>query len=208
MARTQASDHAAKRAQILRVAARVFATHGYHGASMAQVAAGCGISKGNIYHYYSGKDALLFDVLESYLKGLRDRIMGLDLTWMGAEEGFRRLIFEVLRAYQGSDNEHRVQISALDQLPRAGSAVLRGYQRDLVAKMSVALSSARPEVFYQDNARLRAATMSVFGMLNWYFMWNSGAGAAARDAYAGLVADLTLGGVGAIGQPPAAPGQA
>ena len=29
--------------------------------------------------------------------------------------------------------------------------------------------------------------MSVFGMLNWYFMWGAGQGAAAREEYAALV---------------------
>lgn len=40
--------------------------------------------------------------------------------------------------------------------------------------------------------------MSVFGMLNWYYMWNSGAGSDAREAYANVVANLTLGGVGRL----------
>jgi hypothetical protein len=40
--------------------------------------------------------------------------------------------------------------------------------------------------------------MSVFGMLNWYYMWNGGAAPQARDAYATLVADLTLRGLPGI----------
>jgi hypothetical protein len=32
-------------------------------------------------------------------------------------------------------------------------------------------------------------------MLNWYYMWNSGAGSDAREDYAELVATLTLNGV-------------
>ena len=48
---------------------------------------------------------------------------------------------------------------------------------------------------FPDKAKLRAATMSVFGMLNWYYMWNSGAGTKAREDYADLVSTLALNGV-------------
>ena len=198
MARTIARDHEVKRAQILRVAAQVFATHGFHGASMAQVATGCGISKGNIYHYYAGKDALLFDVLETYLKGLRDRIVGSGSSGAEPESRLRSLISEVLRAYQGSDNEHQVQIAALSELPQAQVDILRGYQRDLVNAISGALERASPQSFANKPEKLRSVTMSIFGMLNWYFMWNTGAGAGAREDYAQLVADLVLGGVSSI----------
>ncbi|MEX0280477.1 MAG: TetR/AcrR family transcriptional regulator, partial [Arenibacterium sp.] len=74
MARTIAKDYSEKRAHILKTAARVFAEQGFARASMAQIAQECGISKANIYHYYSSKDALLFDILDSYLATLRDRL--------------------------------------------------------------------------------------------------------------------------------------
>ena len=65
MARTIAKDHDAKRAHILKTAARVFAEEGFARASMNQLARACGISKANIYHYYDSKDALHFDILAS-----------------------------------------------------------------------------------------------------------------------------------------------
>ena len=80
MSRPIAKDHDEKRAHILKIAARVFADQGFARASMSQVAKDCGISKANIYHYYSSKDALLFDILDTYLSALRDRIIGLDLA--------------------------------------------------------------------------------------------------------------------------------
>ena len=75
MARTIAIDHDVKREQILQAAAEVFAKSGFHGASMSQVAKACGLSKPAIYHYYDGKEAVLFDLLDRYLQQLRDRIV-------------------------------------------------------------------------------------------------------------------------------------
>ncbi|MFW8636484.1 TetR/AcrR family transcriptional regulator [Cribrihabitans pelagius] len=195
MARTIAKDHDQKRAQILKSAAKVFADAGYDRASMTQLARECGISKANIYHYYDSKDAVLFGLLETYLSELRDRVCGVELDGFGPEERLRRIVAEILMAYQGADNEHQVQISAMGALPEDQQKLLRGYQRQMVQFMSDALAGAAPETFGRHPEKLRAATMSVFGMLNWYYMWNSGAGAGAREDYADLVANLTLNGL-------------
>ncbi|MGX9349697.1 TetR/AcrR family transcriptional regulator [Shimia sp. W99] len=198
MARTIAKDHDQKRENILKAAARVFANEGFDRASMSMLARDCGISKANIYHYYDSKDAILYDILETYLSALRDRICGIDLDGLDPQEKVFRVVREILMAYQGADDEHRVQINGVEMLPPEQQKVLRGYQRDMVTFLSDILEQAAPDVLGADNAKLRAATMSVFGMLNWYYMWNTGAGTQAREDYARLVSNLTLGGVPTI----------
>ncbi len=46
-----------------------------------------------------------------------------------------------------------------------------------------------------DSETRRAAAMSVFGMLNWFYMWNTRQDAKGRAAYAKTVAQMTMGGV-------------
>ncbi len=198
MARTIAKDHDQKRAQILKSAARVFAREGFDRASMTQLARECGISKANIYHYYDSKDAILFDILETYLRELRDLICGLEIDGLSPPEKLHRVVAEILLAYQGVDDEHRVQTSGMSALPEDQQRLLRGYQRDMVNFLSSIIADVAPDVFQGDGAKLRSATMSVFGMLNWYYMWNSDADAGARKDYAALVSNLTLSGVKAL----------
>lgn len=198
MSRPIAKDHDAKRDHILKTAARVFADHGFARASMTLVAKECGISKANIYHYYDGKDALLFDILDSYLCALRDRIFALPLDGRDPADKLRLVLRETLRAYDGMDHEHKIQSEVLPLLSPAQQEVLKGYQRDLVDQMSALLAEIAPEVLANNPAKLRASTMSIFGMLNWFYMWNRNADLGARDAYADLVADLALGGLPAV----------
>ena len=195
MARTIAKDYGDKCAHIQKVAAQVFATQGYGRASMAQVASACGISKANIYHYYDSKDAILFDVLDTYLSALRDRLAALPLAEGSAEDALHLITREMLLAYQGMDHEHRIQTEGLPLLGAAQQEVLKGYQRDMVQQLSAVLAQVAPEVFRKDKARLRATTMSVFGMLNWFYKWNGSADAKAREDYAALVAQMTISGV-------------
>lgn len=195
MVRTIAKDHDQKRAQILKSAARVFAEEGYDRASMSLLARECGISKANIYHYYDSKDALLFDLLDTYLSNLREMICATELKGLPPEEQLRKLLAKTLLAYEGADDEHRVQGNAMRALPEAQQEVLRSYQRDMVKQMAGVIRRNAPEVFEDDPGRLHATTMSVFGMLNWFYMWNSRADAQAREDYASLVSDLTLKGL-------------
>ena len=195
MVRTIAKDHDEKRQQILQSAAKVFAEQGFDRASMSLLARECGISKANIYHYYDGKDALLFDILDTYLKDLRETICGIDLDGLDPDERLHAIVSTTLQAYQGADNEHRVQSTGIPALPPEQQEILRGYQRDMVRQMSDAIRATAPDVFEGDKGKLYSTTMSVFGMLNWFYMWNSHAGAEAREDYARLVSKLTLAGV-------------
>lgn len=195
MARPIAKDHGAKRKHILKTAARVFAETGFARASMAQVARECGVSKANIYHYYDSKDALLFDILDTYLRALRDRIRDLPIAGLSPEEQLRMIVAQTLHAYDGMDNEHKIQTEGIARLEESRQAVLKGFQRDMVSQLSSVVAGIAPHVFAGDKGKLRATVMSVFGMLNWFYMWNKEADEKARRDYADLVTDLTLKGL-------------
>ena len=200
MARPVAVDYDDKREAILRGAARLFADEGYGRASMAEVARKCGISKANIYHYYPSKEALLFDMLESHLRDLRDRIVGLVFPTSDPKAQLRIIITEILLAYQGADAEHDVMLSAMQALPPEKQDLLRRYQREFVAVGRERLAAICPPEVAGDRARLWAVTMSVFGMLNWHYKWSSGADEATRREHADLIADLVIGGVPNLGR--------
>lgn len=195
MPRTIAKNHDTKRDAILKAAAKLFASEGYGRASMAGVAAACGISKANIYHYYPSKEALLFDILESHLSELRDRICGLTYDSDAPEDQLRVILTEVLLAYQGADAEHDVLLSATQALPEEKQEILRQYQRDFIYEGRARLAAIAPESVANDRAKLWALTMLVFGMLNWHYKWNSAADADTRRAHAKMIADLVIGGV-------------
>jgi AcrR family transcriptional regulator len=54
----------ATRAHLVDVATQLFAARGYDGTSIEAVLAEAGVSRGSLYHHFSGKDALFWAVLE------------------------------------------------------------------------------------------------------------------------------------------------
>lgn len=198
MARTIAKDHDQKRAHILKTAARVFAEEGFDRASVSLLARECGISKANIYHYYGSKDALLFDLLDTNLSELLARMERVSVEGLSPEEAFEKTLVEILLAYEGQDYEHQVQSASMSHLPIQQQDVLKGYQKKMVQRVNDLLLAVRPECFRDDAVKLLDTTMSIFGMLNWFYMWNAKAGPEKRRDYAKMVANLTLNGVSGI----------
>jgi len=57
------AKHDRRKSVIRDEAAKIFASKGFRGASMQQVADACGMHKASVYHYYRSKEQLLFDIL-------------------------------------------------------------------------------------------------------------------------------------------------
>lgn len=192
MPRGIARDHEEKRAAIRKGAAAYFAQHGFDRASMTAAAKHCGVSKALIYHYYDSKEALLYDILDTHLSGLVAEVEAAPET-----DGLRGLVRAILHAYRGADAEHKLQLDSLTVLAPEQQAPLFALQRRLIDMMGAALHKEAPEAFSGDR-NLHAVTMSVFGILNWYYMWNRPGRGLDRDDYADLVSDMLLGGIHAL----------
>ena len=199
MARPIAKDHDLKRGAILKTAARTFADEGFDSASMAGLARACGISKSLIYHYYPSKEALLYDILFTHLSALKEAVDGVE-AGADAEADLRTIVHVILEAYRHADAEHKLQLEALGALPDAERKVLEALQRDLVKLVSDALARAAEGLFTAKPEALRPAAMSLFGMLNWVYMWHRPKGGISRSDYADMATDLMLGGMARLAE--------
>ena len=202
MARTRAKDYDDKRDAMLHQAAVVFARDGYDRASMAQLAAECGVSKALLYHYYASKEALLFAIVESHLSDLVDAVNQADDERLAPAERLEALVAALLDAYRDADAEHRVQIEGLRLLPEAEQEELKALERKLVRTFAGAIRDVDPDTF-EGTVLLKPVTMSLFGMLNWFYMWHREDGPLDRQAYARLATALLVGGVRELGARPA-----
>ncbi len=194
MARTRAKDHDEKREAILHRAAVVFARDGYDRASMARLAGECGVSKALLYHYYASKEALLFDILQNHLQALVEAVEEANDPSLPPEPRLEALVAALLEAYRDADAEHKVQLGALSILPEDEQEQLKALERRLVVIFADAVRALDPAIF-DGQPLLKPVTMSLFGMLNWVYMWFRDGGAVSRADYARLATRLLVGGV-------------
>jgi len=192
MARTRAQDYDDKRRAILHRSAELFAQFGYSGTSITMIAQACGVSKALLYHYYSDKEAVLFDILSAHLEEL---VVAVEKAAQGERDPEARvhaIAAALLDAYRDADAEHQVQIANLKLLAPERQEQLREMERLLVNHLSDALAEALPTI--GRGPLLKPLTMSVFGMLNWHYLWFREGRGLTREDYAQLVTRLVLAG--------------
>lgn len=198
MARTRASDFDLKRAGILESAAAVLAEQGPDKASMAQIARHSGVSKALLYHYYPGREALIHAIIETHLEELDAAIAAADRPDATPAERLEALVRAVLENYRGADNRHKVQLNAASALSDSQQAALRVIERRIVRRFASVLRDIRPDLDSPDRPLLMPVTMSLFGMMNWVYMWFRDGGPISRDDYARLATTLLLNGITAV----------
>lgn len=200
MARTRAIDFEEKRQAILSCAASVFASEGMEKASMSQIAVRAGVSKSLLYHYYPSKDALIEAIVTAHLEALETRLHEATEPGAPARERLGALVRATLEAYKGADDEHQVQINAGPGLPEASRQRIAAIERRIVRRFSDVLGEIRPELKFASPSLLTPVTMSLFGMMNWAYMWFRDDGPMSREQYASLATRLMLDGIEGLKQ--------
>ena len=109
-----------RKTTILRAAIDVFATKGYHGCRIADVAREAKVAYGLVYHYFKNKDELLQSVFRTgfdfFLGKIRDAIAQGDTL----EEKVRRICALCFEAYRRDPHAVRVLVLQVARSPAIG----------------------------------------------------------------------------------------
>ncbi|MDX1737177.1 MAG: TetR/AcrR family transcriptional regulator [Alphaproteobacteria bacterium] len=198
MSRTRAEDYSEKKTQIRTLSKALFAQQGYHVTSMSEVAHSCGISKGLLYHYYKSKDALLFDILESHLVELTEAVEETASDLRAKKADTETILLAIIRTllshYSDRDDDHRLQLAEMKSLSPDKQDILRALEKRIIEPVNQVVTEEM--IKHNENAvYAKPSTMSLFGILNWCFLWFRDDGALNREEYAKMVAKLFLNGI-------------
>lgn len=196
MARPKAASFETQRGTIREAAARLFAERGYASASIAEIAAACGVSKALLYHYYRDKEHLLHDIAESYIERLQKIVDEVSAESLPPAARLRRLIARFMHEYEHSGPLHRVLVQDVKYLSRAHRVRVVARQRAVVDGFAGVVEALSPTA--SAAALRKPLTMILFGMMNWTFTWFSARGPLRYDDLAPVVADLFIGGLGRL----------
>ena len=199
MGRGRHAGYDDQRETILAQAARLFATRGYSATSMNEVAEACGLSKATLYHYYRDKYALLFSIADTHVERLQGIATEALAEATEPQARLRALIRRLVEEYADAQDAHWVLTSEVRFLEPADRRRVLDRERQVVAAFSDVVAALRPDL---ERAALdKPLTMLLFGMVNWMFTWMKPGGTLDHDAMAPIVADLFLGGLGAVQAP-------
>jgi AcrR family transcriptional regulator len=154
---------ASRREQILSTAAEMFATRGFHGVSVAELGAACGVTGPALYRHFPSKDAMLAEMLVSISEELlevgRERV----LEAHDAREALRALVNWHIDFALNNKALIVVQDRDWASLPEAAREQVRSLQRKYVELWVDQLRQMHRDL---PPKQARAMAHATFGLLN------------------------------------------
>jgi AcrR family transcriptional regulator len=179
----------ARRVEIMRAAARVFRTRGFAAAGMRDIAVAADLSHGNLYHYFRGKEELLFFCQDQSL----DRL----LAALSRARKDRRPFAARIR-----DLAVTHVLCLVDEVEGSGAhlevdALPPRLRERIVAKRDRYERGVRALIAKEGRrgAESAVATRAFLGALNWTAHWFRPNGPFSPQRIAELVADYAVAGI-------------
>ena len=152
-----------RREQILDTAARLFAERGFHGVSVVELGAACGISGPALYKHFESKDAMLAEMLVE----ISEELLRVGLERSSAAASAREALEALVAWHVDFALAHKPLIVLQDRdwasLPVEARERVRSLQRRYVALWADRLCEVHPEL---GPRHARAMAHATFGLIN------------------------------------------
>lgn len=152
-----------RRQEILSRAAELFAMRGFHGVSMADLGAACGVSGPALYRHFPAKDALLAEMLVS----ISEELLRVGRARAAAADGSGPALLELVGWHVDFALHNKALIVVQDRdwssLPDQARERVRALQREYVELWVEHVCAVHPDL---GPPRGRAMAHATFGLIN------------------------------------------
>ena len=176
---------------ILDSAAQVIRLKGYHGASMADIAEAVQLQKASLYHYFSSKQEILLELLDTALDFIIEQMAFVMQQNIPYEEKLRLAVHTYLNAL----NKHGDLVSVLLLEHRSLDPEFHGKhipKRDQFENMWRVLLSEGVAANEFKIADIPLTVRGLLGVMNWTITWYRSDGDLSIDEIADQFTDLFL----------------
>jgi len=184
----------ARRAEICRTAARVFRERGFDGTSVGDVARALRMTKAGLYHYFSGKEALLFETISFGLDQVRDEVTEPARAILDPEARLREFIIRHARIALRAQGAIASLVDETRALPPHERRRIEERMRVYFDLMRNTLTELKALGRLRD-VDVTVAAFSVLGMILWLPRWFRHGRRLTENQVAEEVANIALGGL-------------
>lgn len=184
---------AATRIDILKSASAAFRKHGYHGATVEQIAASLEMNKGNLYYYFRSKEDILFACHEYSHDRLQELLDETVRSTAPADAKLRRLIHAAVHVILDELHGTALLIDLDALTPAHRRAVVHRRDRFDRGMRLIIEEGMATGVFRAGDPKLLGFAM--LGAVNWIARWFNPAGPKTSDEVATRFADYLIAGL-------------
>jgi AcrR family transcriptional regulator len=182
-----------RRDSILRASAEVFRRHGYHRATIEEIAAELFLTKAGVYHYFSSKQEILEELCN---RAMASAEAAVERAWEAETAPalrLERMLTEYAKALT-DEPAFTVLMRHLDEVGEANLADLQRRRKVIEAKFRKTLEAGIAEgVFETDDGRV--AVFGILGSINWMYAWFEPDGRLPAERVRDILVQLALNGV-------------
>ena len=170
------ADYAAKREELVQIAARLFKENGFQPTRIADIANAAGMDRATVYYYIGSKEELFRELIEDVLTGAMadgERLMAdPSLSWLERLHAiFVLLMVSYERNYPATfvyiqERMHQIQTEKTDWA-QAIIVKARAFDQILLTFIKEAIDNGE----LRNDIPPRIVENALFGMLNWTHRW-------------------------------------
>ena len=183
--------------RLLMKAAALIADKGYEATSMRDLSKAMNKSLAGLYHYFTSKEDLLFQLQYRTFRSLVEQQAKIAAMPGTPEERFTHLLIGHLKFYARHTNELKACTFELESLNgdlyRVIEEPRRRYYKLMTSVVAQVIDGSRSNG--KESRASRHATLFIFGMLNWIFMWYRPARHGPVEKIGEEMRDLVLNGL-------------
>lgn len=158
------------RARILKAAAALFATRGFEGTSVRNIAEKSKISVPGMFYYFSTKEMILFEIMTSFMDEAYQKIMEIYESDIDPIEKLREVCKFYVEQYAGHQYELTILVSERKSLhPKHQQICIEKERLYVNALKSLFKDLAERHLLKPINHSILAFIF--FGMVHWTYRW-------------------------------------
>ena len=183
-----------RRAEICRRAAQIFQERGFDATSVGDIARALDMTKAGLYHYFTSKEALLFEIMMFGLERVHDEVFVPARAIRDPEERLRQIIVRHGRIATRARGAVAFLVDEARALPPAQRGKIEQRMRVYIDLLRDTLTELKKAGRLRDIDPTVGA-FSIVGMILWLPRWFRQGGRLTPEETADAIANMALGGL-------------
>lgn len=177
-----------RKEEIIRVAARLFATKGYHATTLTEIAGELGITKPAIYYHVRDKEGILREIVNSIMEPMEaaSKVGKSDLS---PREKIKEIVKILVKFCAERQETTLIAFEEVKILPKRTRDAVRRRQKEVEQSLQEALKEGMESGDFKV-IDVKAAAFAILGAANWVYRWYQPRGKLTPDIIAEQFIDL------------------
>ncbi|HEX6443477.1 MAG TPA: TetR/AcrR family transcriptional regulator [Streptosporangiales bacterium] len=178
--------------RLVSAAAELFAERGYENTSVQQIVQRAGVTKGAMYHHFSAKDDLLFEIYHRMLAMQTERLERVADTDRPVADRLREASADVVVTTLANLDDAVVFFRSMHVLPPARRAEVRAQRRRYHERFRALIEEGQRDGSFRTGVSADIATHNFFGGVHHLSTWYHRDGRMSDREIGAAFADLLL----------------